>query len=394
MAQLDNSRRYGASPKTSVPASVDQLLQAGDPQNLPVAASPSFRRDYEQEDDHNPPSKKSVLAKVREKAKKWKQTLVKKKHDNDDNATPAWGVNLEDENEEEEDPEYLGAPMYESELAPEGYKETARQHPRAIPVIPESHVLPSNARNEANDQPKESTPIPNATKTITETVTEKLAPAYATVAEATQTIASKIQGLTVAAATSTPTTGGNGSSSEQQIWDKGVSVKEYLMNKLEPGEDERALSQVISDAISPRKTPGEMGVVEKVREAVTMLLRNGESSPSTTATIPKSSSNIPITKPSSISPISTKSPSNISISTNSASLSPLATKSPPNIPISTKLASQTPLATNLVPQLPLSTNSASQVPLSSKSQTHIPISTNAYEANVEEENHGRILQTN
>ncbi|RVX20279.1 hypothetical protein CK203_004825 [Vitis vinifera] len=362
MAQLDNSRRYGASPKTSVPASVDQLLQAGDPQNLPVAASPSFRRDYEQEDDHNPPSKKSVLAKVREKAKKWKQTLVKKKHDNDDNATPAWGVNLEDENEEEEDPEYLGAPMYESELAPEGYKETARQHPRAIPVIPESHVLPT--------------------------------PAYATVAEATQTIASKIQGLTVAAATSTPTTGGNGSSSEQQIWDKGVSVKEYLMNKLEPGEDERALSQVISDAISPRKTPGEMGVVEKVREAVTMLLRNGESSPSTTATIPKSSSNIPITKPSSISPISTKSPSNISISTNSASLSPLATKSPPNIPISTKLASQTPLATNSVPQLPLSTNSASQVPLSSKSQTHIPISTNAYEANVEEENHGRILQTN
>lgn len=82
-----------------------------------MAASPSFRRDYEQEDDHNPPSKKSVLAKVREKAKKWKQTLVKKKHDNDDNATPAWGVNLEDENEEEEDPEYLGAPSKTSSEA-------------------------------------------------------------------------------------------------------------------------------------------------------------------------------------------------------------------------------------------------------------------------------------
>lgn len=75
-----------------------------------MGTSPSIRRDYEQEDDHIPAGKKSVLAKVKEKARKWKQTLVKKKQSNDESATPAWGVNLEDEGDEEEDPEYLGAP--------------------------------------------------------------------------------------------------------------------------------------------------------------------------------------------------------------------------------------------------------------------------------------------
>lgn len=67
--------------------------------------------------------------------------------------------------------------------------------------------------------------------------------------------------------------GAANNSPTSQIWDKGVSVKEYLMNKLEPGEDEKALSRVISEAMSPRRTPGDVGVIEKVREAVTSLLR-------------------------------------------------------------------------------------------------------------------------
>ncbi|KAK1322067.1 Low-temperature-induced 65 kDa protein [Acorus calamus] len=47
--------------------------------------------------------------------------------------------------------------------------------------------------------------------------------------------------------------GGSDETTGSQLWDKGVSVKEYLMQKLEPGEEERALSQVISDTISPKK---------------------------------------------------------------------------------------------------------------------------------------------
>ena len=41
--------------------------------------------------------------------------------------------------------------------------------------------------------------------------------------------------------------------------DKVVSVKEYLMHKLEPRED--VLSLVTSKAMSPKRASGNMGVV-------------------------------------------------------------------------------------------------------------------------------------
>ena len=40
---------------------------------------------------------------------------------------------------------------------------------------------------------------------------------------------------------------------------KVVLVKEYLMHKLEPRE--HVLSPVISKAMSPKRAPGDMGVV-------------------------------------------------------------------------------------------------------------------------------------
>ena len=54
--------------------------------------------------------------------------------------------------------------------------------------------------------------------------------------EATQMIASKIQ-----------SPGRGYELGAKQMWDKGISVKEYLMHKLEPGEEDRALCQVITD---------------------------------------------------------------------------------------------------------------------------------------------------
>ena len=38
-------------------------------------------------------------------------------------------------------------------MAPEGYKETARQHPRAVPVISETHVLPGSETCAAEVKP-------------------------------------------------------------------------------------------------------------------------------------------------------------------------------------------------------------------------------------------------
>ena len=42
-------------------------------------------------------------------------------------------------------------------------------------------------------------------------------------------------------------------------------MTKYLMHKLELGEDERVLSQVISEAMSPKRTSGDLDVVGKVR---------------------------------------------------------------------------------------------------------------------------------
>uniref|UniRef100_A0A5B6Z5G5 Putative low-temperature-induced protein n=1 Tax=Davidia involucrata TaxID=16924 RepID=A0A5B6Z5G5_DAVIN len=277
MAQL-RIQRFVDSPKTPrarTSPTFEQLLQ-GDTSRWPSSTLPTLGNYHDQEEEHGHHNKKSVLTKVKERAKKLRHSLSKKKHGHDDNVSPSWGVSLEDDEDDDEDPEYLGAPMYESEKAPEGYRERARQHPRAIPVVSEKHVLLSSVKNEAEHENCDKSAI--SSKTITETVSEKLAPAYAAVSDATQTIASKIAGLTVATPAA-PDTG------DQQTWDKGVSVK----HKLEPGDNERALSRVIS----PKKTSADLGVVEKVKEAVTSLLRNEDSSQSTTRTT-NSSSHIPI----------------------------------------------------------------------------------------------------
>ncbi|KAG1339258.1 low-temperature-induced 65 kDa protein [Cocos nucifera] len=234
--------------------------------------TPTFASGFSFEDEHDHHhAKKSVLAKVKEKAKKWRQMLARKKHGHDDdNLTPPWGVSL-DEEDDEQDPEYHGAPMYESETAPETYRlEGTSQHRPAAqsPSALEKSAFsqPHNANKESemkqdsvanrsllHNMPAHQKPVgENGTnKTLTKTVTEILAPAYTMVSEATQKIASKIQ---------SPGTGYD--LGAKQMWDKGISVKEYLMHKLEPGEEDRALCQVITEAVSPRnagEAQGEAG---------------------------------------------------------------------------------------------------------------------------------------
>lgn len=230
--------------------------------------------------------------------------------------------------------------MYESELAPEVYKEHVRQHPRADPVIAESHSLSTitdvnnenpeilakqetnSPKQEETDQskPQESdkskqketdSPKQQETensgsphKTLTRTVTEKLAPAYATVSDATHAFASKLQSLTISTSsanketdTNTSTvktdTNQNSPSPSEKKFDKGVSVKEYILNKLEPGEDEKALSQAITSAMSPRRSPtggkGGVTVVDKVRGVVSSLLWSDKTRVTDSSTSPHSS---------------------------------------------------------------------------------------------------------
>ncbi|RWR86120.1 low-temperature-induced protein isoform X1 [Cinnamomum micranthum f. kanehirae] len=196
--------------------------------------------------------KKSVLAMVKEKARKWRDTLSTRKGDN---STPAWGVSLEEEDDEEvENPQYHGAPMYKSELAPAEYKDTGRNLSIPSSAMTENNVHVLMAKEEGAES-----------KTITESVTNILAPAYAIVSGATQMIASIIQ---VPLAVATSATGEESSSAENR--DKGVSEEENQMQKLAKGEEQRVCSQMNSEAMSGRKVEevGEKHVVEKVKEAV------------------------------------------------------------------------------------------------------------------------------
>ncbi|KAI3992241.1 hypothetical protein MKX01_029962 [Papaver californicum] len=335
--------------------------------------TPIFGKNHDQEEIdhiHSPSNKKSVIAKVKEKAKKWKHNLVnKKKHHNNSSpwaspgtATPttppppAWGVSLDDDdyNDVEDDDknhyhvehkeasaepaEYLGAPMYESERAsndqgnhldkPAEYLgapmyESERasnnqgNHPdkhvashTIQPLVSDKHVL--EAKNNPIVPMKTPSPIlPMATttpppprdnteitvrvekephgkkespsKTITETVTEKFGPAYAKVSETTQSLAAKIQNATMPTSSTSSTLPITSSRDEirtgENRWNKGVSVKQYFISKLEPGDEEKALSEVISDAMSPKTITGDTGVVEKVREAVSSMLGIEQATP-------------------------------------------------------------------------------------------------------------------
>ncbi|CAA3025405.1 Hypothetical predicted protein [Olea europaea subsp. europaea] len=369
MSQSDRMRRSSEnskSPKTQTSPTFEQLLH-GEDLLWSSSSSPTLGNNHDQEEYSNHPNKKSVLAKVKERAKKLRHSLSgKKKHENDlhdDKTTPSWGVSLDDLDEEDDDPEYLGAPMYESELAPETYREYARQHPRASPVVSEKHIMPGSVKHETDQQENDRAMSRN--KTMARSASLKLAPSHS--------VTSKFAGLTV----KTPETQETGDhtalsdsaihlgdmkklgessligkqfSSSPQKWDKGVSVKEYFLNKLEPGEDERALSQAITDAISPRKTARETGVVEMVKEAVTSFFRHEETSSSvTTKTTTNSSSTLLV------SPKPTFNKENSLSSTNSPT---------------SKLSFY-----------------------ASANSSPVPISTNAHPV-PEEENHGRILQPN
>ncbi|CAN0910788.1 hypothetical protein LINGRAHAP2_LOCUS26482 [Linum grandiflorum] len=377
------ARHLNNSPVTPPSPNIEQLVRGEAMRWHPPHSSSLQQRDTDYEP--TPQQKKSVLAKVKEKAKKWGRSLSSKKKHNDDsvnnngNTTPSWGVSLDDEDDDE--PECLGPPMYESEVASGRYKNVTtvrpRQHHPAISSAPsvlekqlssgkvatKMHIAESIA---AGKQPQVS-PV-----TLAQTLKEKPSPPPPPQSpESTQVIASKIHNVNVSTSSSSSSTSpfsaatagtikaaapssapaaaasvtwkhppaevsssssttapnrsaapgplkleeaapapvatkpadsseanaeqrraysapapgkgaalDTGRTNSEQIWDKGVSVKEYIMNKLEPGEDAKALSRVISQAMSPRKAPGDAGVVEKVKEVVSSLWQEDSESAS------------------------------------------------------------------------------------------------------------------
>ena len=115
-------------------------------------------------------------------------------------------------------------------------------------------------------------------KKIAAIVAEKLTPMYEKVAEAGSNVMSKVHGG------GSDSTSGNvveiiesESATVVEGQDKGVLVKDYFMEKLRPGDEDRELSEVISDALHKRNEEPEkvekrpMGKVTESEEVALRL---------------------------------------------------------------------------------------------------------------------------
>jgi hypothetical protein len=108
-------------------------------------------------------------------------------------------------------------------------------------------------------------PITTSATEYGKKIVDKLNPVYEKVAGAGSAVMSKIPGT------------GSGGTEGEEGQDKGVSVREYISEKLRPGEEDRALSEVISETLYRRKEetgkreeePMGAEELEKVAERVT-----------------------------------------------------------------------------------------------------------------------------
>uniref|UniRef100_A0A7N2MUG2 LTI65/LTI78 PGEED repeat domain-containing protein n=1 Tax=Quercus lobata TaxID=97700 RepID=A0A7N2MUG2_QUELO len=178
---------------------------------LPTSSSTTFGKDLDPEGICS--SLQEMSSHQIEEGQEFETYSQQKKRNQDVSTTPSWVVRLDDD-EDEEDPEFYGAPAFESRLAPEGYKETTRHNPRAIHKNFRKHL--SLLRYQKF-------------RVLSTNLLSLLL-----LKEESKIIRVSKYGYKV------------------------VSMKEYLMHKLEPRED--VLSPVISKAMSPKRAPGDMGV--------------------------------------------------------------------------------------------------------------------------------------
>ncbi|XP_034710762.1 low-temperature-induced 65 kDa protein-like isoform X1 [Vitis riparia] len=123
--------------------------------------------------------------------------------------------------------------------------------------------------HEGGDQTaKKTSSVTEYGKKIANTLTETLSPVYGKVAEAGSAVKSKVQGT--GSEREGPKEHDKGSEPEGcRAPDKGVPMKAYLAEKLKPSDEDRALSEVISDALQKRKQEPEHETKSKPMGKVT-----------------------------------------------------------------------------------------------------------------------------
>ncbi|KAI3850051.1 hypothetical protein MKW92_032272 [Papaver armeniacum] len=143
----------------------------------------------------------------------------------------------------------------------------------------DTHLTRTEGTHTGGDQTKSTTAaVGDYGRKVASTVSEKLAPVYGTVvtpvyekvAGAGSAVASKIQGTgsNTSARTGTGADAGTGTGTEGVGFvteqDKGVSMKDYLVQKLSPGEEDKALSEVISGVMHKKKDEFPATVAENM----------------------------------------------------------------------------------------------------------------------------------
>lgn len=168
-------------------------------------------------------------------------------------------------------------------MAPEEYKENARQHPRANPVISEKRVLKIVKPGEQQDQENALSPIKSPT---TRTTFPQLAPITTNSSNQNMTMTnqkatlSNVKGSN-ASSRSAPSKYGVGSitpvaplsSSMMQNSSSSSSSSASSSAKNTTSPKSSYHSQAL---MSPRRSSNGIGVIEKVKGAVNSFLRNDE----------------------------------------------------------------------------------------------------------------------
>ncbi|PKU64543.1 low-temperature-induced 65 kDa protein-like [Dendrobium catenatum] len=290
-----------------------------------------------EEQEHH--EKKPVMKKVKDKVKKIKNAITKKSHGHgdegvDDDTYHQHGDLDEgddgfvEDDEMSDDPEVHGAPMYESSAigmrtggkemlggrggggaglglsttkfdedpdAPRTETDTItrgglRRGGEEVDVSPElSRSLEAMTISAQNDRGETELPK-DQNSSYTSMVSSAASKVYGLVADAGSAVISKVK----------PEARKDVEDDAVEKQDKGLSIKEYITEKLTPGEDEKALSELITEAGQMRTNEaveappateksgfGEggsgAGVMERLKETVTSLLGGGDRSPKSSA---------------------------------------------------------------------------------------------------------------
>ncbi|KAL0798430.1 hypothetical protein Bca101_053605 [Brassica carinata] len=182
-------------------------------------AEEPIRIHHPEEEEHHDKGPAKVLKKVKEKAKKIKKALTKHGHDHGEHipnkdqelhGARGRGHHISDTVGEE----FFPDPMKE-EIVPPGNK--------FVPVMSSSHSSKPSGHEMSRVEGAEA-PISGD--------------GYG-----------KAKGTGASVMTKLPFSSGGTSTETQQGQDKGISAKEYLREKLSPGEEDKALSEVVSEKL-------------------------------------------------------------------------------------------------------------------------------------------------